>query len=145
VGKQYQVDVEKGHLKFFAETIGETNPIYFDEASAQRSGYPGILAPPTFLFTLSLYDPDPGSEFRDLKVDPSKVLHAAQSFRFEGSVFAGDTITFKTQLVDIYTKKDGLLEFFVNRITASNQSNKRVAVMENTCVVRQGIELAIVF
>ena len=29
-----KVEVEKGRLAFFSKTIGETNPIYFDEMAA---------------------------------------------------------------------------------------------------------------
>ncbi len=35
----YEADVEKGRLKFFAKVIGETNPIYTDEAAAREQGH----------------------------------------------------------------------------------------------------------
>ena len=43
----FTVDVEKGRLKFFAQAIGETNPIYTDETAAQAAGYKALPAPPT--------------------------------------------------------------------------------------------------
>ena len=33
-------------LKFFAKAIGETNPIYTDEAAALEAGYRALPAPP---------------------------------------------------------------------------------------------------
>ena len=48
-----KVEVEKGRLVFFSKTIGETNPIYFDETEAHSKGHPSLLVPPTFLFSLS--------------------------------------------------------------------------------------------
>src|SRR5690606_30296819 len=44
-------DVEAGQLRFFARTIGETDPVYFDEAAARAAGYRSIIAPPTFGFS----------------------------------------------------------------------------------------------
>ncbi len=136
VKKCFSVDVEKGHLKFFALAIDEKNKVYSDEEAAKAAGHPAIPAPPTFVFALSLRDPQPGSEFVDLGVDPAKVLHAAQHFDYMHPVYAGDTLTFRTEIVDIYEKKGGALEFFVNRITAANQDGKDVARMDCTCVVR---------
>ncbi|MBK8132379.1 MAG: MaoC family dehydratase N-terminal domain-containing protein [Gammaproteobacteria bacterium] len=53
------VEVEKWQLCFFAKAVGETNPIYFDEAAAKAAGHPSILAPPTYAVTLSLCESDP--------------------------------------------------------------------------------------
>ena len=44
----FQVEVEKGRLRFFAKAIGETDPVYFDEKAAKAAGHPGLLVPPTF-------------------------------------------------------------------------------------------------
>ena len=43
-------DVEKGRIRFFAEVIGATDPIYFDASAAQAAGYRNVVAPPTFIF-----------------------------------------------------------------------------------------------
>ncbi|HAD10632.1 MAG TPA: MaoC family dehydratase, partial [Porticoccaceae bacterium] len=40
------VDVELWQLKFFAKAVGETDPVYFDEAAARQAGHRSILAPP---------------------------------------------------------------------------------------------------
>ena len=45
-------EVEKGSIRKFAEAIGETNPIYFEEAAARAAGYRSVVAPPTFPTTL---------------------------------------------------------------------------------------------
>jgi acyl dehydratase len=136
LGKSFTVDVEKGQLKLFAEVIGENNKIYSDETVAKAAGYLGVLAPPTFVFSLSLDDPSPGSEFVALNIDPAKVLHAKQQFDYFHPVYSGDTLTFKTELVDLYEKKNGALEFIVNRIVATNQRGTKVAQMDCTTVVR---------
>lgn len=134
--KPYSVDVEKGQLAFFARTIREQNKMYFDEEAAQAQGHPTIPAPPTFIFSLSLANPEQGKEFIELDIDPKKVLHAEQHFEYLHPVYAGDTIKFQTQLVDIYDKKGGALEFVVNQTMATNQHNVDVVKMTCTYVVK---------
>ena len=34
----FTTPVERGRLKFFAKAIGETDPVYVDEAAAQAAG-----------------------------------------------------------------------------------------------------------
>ena len=46
-------EVEKGAIIKFAEAIGDTNPIYNDEAAARESRYGGLIAPPTFLRSMN--------------------------------------------------------------------------------------------
>ncbi len=42
-------EVERGRLRFFAETIGRTDPIYFDLDAARRAGHRDLPVPLTFL------------------------------------------------------------------------------------------------
>mgnify|MGYP006188918339 FL=1 len=47
-----QCEVEKGRLRFFAKAIGETDPIYTDEAAAREAGHRSLPVPPSFLTCL---------------------------------------------------------------------------------------------
>ena len=40
-----EVTLERGPLAFFSETIGETDPIYFDSDAAQAAGCPFYTSP----------------------------------------------------------------------------------------------------
>ena len=46
-------DIEKQRVRFFSKAIGQTDPVYFDEDIAKENGFPSLLAPPTFLTTIS--------------------------------------------------------------------------------------------
>ena len=48
------LEIEKGRLRFFAKSIGETDPIYTDETAAKAAGYTSLPAPPTFIFAAEL-------------------------------------------------------------------------------------------
>ena len=136
VSDSHSVDVEKGRLKFFAKSIGETNPIYFDEESARVAGYRSIPAPPTFLFSMDFEQENPFAVLEALKIQLGKVLHAEQSFSYFAPVCAGDTVTLQSEVTDIFDKKDGALEFVVQKFTATNQDDTLVATMQRTIVVR---------
>jgi uncharacterized protein len=41
--------VNQPMIQHWVEAMGDTNPVYVDEAAAQRAGFPGIIAPPTML------------------------------------------------------------------------------------------------
>jgi acyl dehydratase len=130
------VDVEKGRLKFFAKSIGETNPIYTDEAAAKAAGYRSIPAPPTFIFSLDLEQENPFADIEAMGINLGKILHAEQAFTYHESICAGDTITLRSKVTDIYDKKGGALEFMTQEYTAKNQDDTLVAEMRRTLVVR---------
>ena len=141
IGKSFDplvVDVEKGQLKFFAKATAEGNPIYTDEAAAKAAGYAALPAPPTFGFSLNLAKPNPFDNFMAMGIDLNRVLHASQEFEYIAPILAGDTITLKDSVKDIYDKKGGALEFVIIETTATNQKDEHVLSMTNTLVVRNG-------
>ena len=50
--------VEASHILMFARSIGDTNPIYYDEAHATSTAVGSIIAPPTFAQASAQFDPD---------------------------------------------------------------------------------------
>ncbi|MDF2366870.1 MaoC family dehydratase N-terminal domain-containing protein [Sneathiella sp.] len=141
IGREFGVhtaDIEKGRLRFFAKATGETNPVYFDEEAAKDAGHPTLPAPPTFLFSMDMEVPDPFEILKVMDIDLGKILHGTQEFMYHKPVYAGDTISFKSEVTDIFDKKGGALEFIVKKTSATNQKNELVAEMSRTIVVRNG-------
>ncbi|PCI52354.1 MAG: acyl dehydratase [Gammaproteobacteria bacterium] len=132
--------VEKGRLRFFAKAIGESNPIYTDEAAAKKAGYESLPMPPTFLFSLKMDVPNPFENYEKAGLALAKILHANQAFIYHKPVVAGDTLMFESHIADIYDKKGGELEFLVEKIKVSNQFDQHVADMTITLVVRNSTE-----
>ena len=130
------VDVEKGQLRFFAKATGQRDPVYLDEVAARAAGYPSLPAPPTFLFSLDLNQPDPFRLYDDMGVDLNRILHGEQKFRYAAPICAGDSITLKTRIADIYDKKGGAMEFIVLETDATNQRGEDVGGMTRVIVVR---------
>jgi acyl dehydratase len=130
------LDIERGRLRFFAAAIGETDPVYLDEAVARAAGYPDLPAPPTFLFAAELDGQSITSMLDALGVPLGRILHGEQEFTYFAPVCAGDTVSVESRIGDIYTKKGGALEFIVKESTATNQDGVKVAAMRSVIVVR---------
>jgi hypothetical protein len=109
-------EVERGRLRFFARTIGLTDPIYFDLDAARRAGHRDLPVPPTFLSnSLELELPSPLGWLSDLGGDLTKTTHAEQAFTYHAMTYAGDSLILHRRIVDVYTKKGGALEFVVKQ------------------------------
>jgi acyl dehydratase len=132
------VEVEKGRLRFFAKAIGETNPIYTDDAAARAAGYRALPIPPTYLFCLENEVPDPFARLTDMGVDMRKLLHGEQHFKYYAPVCAGDTLTFFPRIADIYEKKGGKLECIVKETTVKDSAGGVVAELRSVLVIRHG-------
>jgi acyl dehydratase len=128
--------IERGRLRFFAKVIGETDPIYTDLQAARDAGYADLPAPPTFLFSAEF---DSGATFamlESLGVNIDNILHGEQSFTYYRDVVAGDTVTVRSVIADIYERRDGALQFIVKQSDVVNQRVEKVAELRSVIVVR---------
>ena len=55
-GHRFPVDLTA--IMLFASALGETNPIFYDEAQAQQTPLGGVIAPPTFSISSAHWNPD---------------------------------------------------------------------------------------
>ncbi|GAA5317556.1 MAG: MaoC family dehydratase N-terminal domain-containing protein [Candidatus Pelagadaptatus aseana] len=132
----FSVDIEKGRLKFFAKAIGETNPVYTDEEAARAAGFKALPAPPTFMMSVDLDAPEFLPMLSLLEMDLGRVLHGAQDFEYIGQIYAGDTITQTSKILDMFDKKGGALEFIVLESAYTNQDGELVGKAQQTIVYR---------
>ncbi|QFZ84047.1 MaoC family dehydratase [Variovorax paradoxus] len=129
----YKATAEAGQLRFFAKSIGETNPVYLDESAARDAGHPGLPLPPTFLFSLEFQIPS--NAWREtLGIVTSRILHGEESFDYHRMAYAGDTLQFETHIADIYDKKDGALSFVERKSRVTNQRGEHVADLRSILV-----------
>jgi len=131
----HEAVVERGRLRFFAQAIGETNPIYSDVEAAKAAGHRDVVVPPTFLFCLDMDKPDPFGLLRDLGIDVRYILHGEQRFEYSAPAYAGDTLSYSGRVTDTYSKKNGALDFLVRTVDVTREG-KPIARLTNTLVVR---------
>jgi acyl dehydratase len=128
--------IERGRLRFFAEATGEIRAVYTDAAAARDAGFPDLPAPPTFLFAAELDSGASDELLAKLDIPIAKLLHGEQGFTYHRIVCAGDTVTVRSTISDIYQKKDGALEFVVKTSRAHNQHDELVAELRSVLVCR---------
>ena len=74
----------------------------------------------------------------DMGIPIPRALHGGQSFRYHRIACAGDVMTFNSEIVDIYDKKNGALEFIVQDVHITDQNAEPVADFCRTIVIRNG-------
>ncbi|MEU9239970.1 MaoC family dehydratase N-terminal domain-containing protein [Streptomyces shenzhenensis] len=87
----YEVGREK--IREFAEAVGDTNAVYTDPEAAKALGYSDVIAPPTFVFSITFRAAGQVVEDPQLGLDYSRVVHGDQKFAYRRPVRAGDRLT----------------------------------------------------
>lgn len=131
-----ELTLDRTRLRFFAKAIGETDPIYTELAAAREAGHADLPAPPTFLFAAELDSGAIDGLLALLEIPLAQVLHGEQSFTYHRVACAGDTLTVRSRIEDIYDKKGGALEFLVKTSHATNQRGEQVAELRSVLVYR---------
>jgi len=127
-------EVEKGAVRRFAESLGDFNPIYFDAEYARASGFSNIVAPPTFVCSLS-----PGADLRELLGVPSRSLLLADlTFEYERAVVVGDRLLITSTVSEVQEKPGptGKVEVAVLVDEARDEEGKLVFRARRSFVVR---------
>jgi acyl dehydratase len=131
-------EVEKGAIRRFAEAIGDFNPVHYDEEYARVSGYPAVIAPPTF--PASFHS---AADLRELLgVGIKSLLHAEQSFEYERPIFAGDRIFVATRVADVLERLGpaGKMDVAVIEDEGRDEEGNLVFRARRTLVVRTSKE-----
>ena len=128
-------EVERGAIRRFAEAIGETNPIYFEEAAARAAGYRSVVAPPTFPTTLRA-----ASDLREglLLSQGKHLLQAEQSFEYARPIVAGDKLTVRSKVVEVSQRNtpSGLTDVVVIEDEGKDETSAVVYRSRQLWVVR---------
>lgn len=133
----FAVEVEKGAIRRFAEAIGETSEIYFDEAFAQSLGYPGIIAPPTFPTTFR----PPSKPAWVHGLDEGRILAGEQGFRYWRPILAGERLHCELRLTDVQDKRghNGDMELIIQDLVVRSPSGDMVCVNRRVVIYRAQI------
>lgn len=82
----YEVGREK--IREFAEAVGDANPAYTDAEAAKALGHPDVIAPPTFVFSITFKAAYQVVQDPQLGLDYSRVVHGDQKFAYRRPVRA---------------------------------------------------------
>ena len=128
------LDVEKDHIRRFAEAIGDPDPVYRDEDAARAAGHPRIPAPPTFAAALRPNDAREG-----IDIDWAKLLHGEQEFEYHRPLYAGDRLTLTQSIVDVYEKagKGGVMDFLLLETEGRDPAGELIFTSRSTVVIKR--------
>ncbi|MFE6765428.1 MaoC family dehydratase N-terminal domain-containing protein [Streptomyces sp. NPDC057689] len=87
----YEVGREK--IREFAEAVGDAHPAYTDPEAAKALGHSDVIAPPTFVFSITFKAAGQVIEDPQLGLDYSRVVHGDQKFVYVRPVCAGDRLS----------------------------------------------------
>ncbi len=126
------MEVEKGHIRAFAQAIEDPNPLWNNEAEARKTRFGGMVAPPTFLRaarTQRLEDLPPDFPYK-------RLLDGGSEWEYFEPVRPGDRITAVNRVVDIYSRSGqlGPMIFVVTETTYTNQFGQLAATQKNTSI-----------
>ena len=106
--------IEAGHIMLFARSIGDKNPIYYDEDYAKTTEPGCTIAPPTFVQASAQFDPDyflrpkigepwigsgknPTGMTQPSEGGVGRGLHAEQHYEYHRQLKVGDVLKAETK------------------------------------------------
>jgi acyl dehydratase len=137
IGKTYDpatYTVGREKIAEYAHAIGAENPVHFDRDAAQAAGYRDVVAPPMFCVVYSAPAVGPAVLDPEVGINFATMVHGGQEFVWGEPVCAGDEITTRARVSEIY-EKDGK-GFYVFESVSSNQNGDEVVRGTWTNIVR---------
>jgi len=136
--------IDKGAIKFFADSLMNPDPLYWEDDYARTTKHDGIIAPPTFYGgATSLRNVKAGDartvSSTNIPMPPGWVgMNAGDDFHLLTPVRPGDTLTSREKLIDAYEKegRSGYLIFVVVEKTFTNQHGEVTLIRRTTSVFR---------
>lgn len=138
------IEIERAQVIFFAEAIGETNPIHFDKAAARQAGFRNVVAPATFPIAICLAaNKVLGSRgekqlFELINVDYRRLLHGEERYDYRGVLCVGDIVEVQGKVVGFEDKKGGALELARLETEISSAQHGLLVTVRSTAVHRLG-------
>jgi acyl dehydratase len=127
--------VERGAVRKFADSIGDPNPLYRDEAAAARSRWGRPIAPPTFPRVFEY------GEIDGIRLPPVGVIHGEQEYQYERPLFVGEEVVCTTVLGNAYEKqgRSGPMTFLVFERIGETPAGERIFVATETYVLTETV------
>ncbi|MBV6305825.1 MaoC family dehydratase N-terminal domain-containing protein [Candidimonas humi] len=135
----FVVEIEKGAIRVFAEAIGDTDPLSFDESLARSRGYMGLVAPLTFPASFR----PPRRQPWLAGLDEGRILAGEQYFRYARRVVAGDVLDCRLCLLRVEEKsgRSGTMQLLVQEMQATDRSGALVVSNGRVVVYRSAGKL----
>lgn len=135
----------RASIRYFALAMGDTNPLYVDDAYARAAGHPSLIAPPTLICETCQYSNRPpdedgyiGHEWH-LPVPDSRMIRAGNDYEFMRPVLPEDRISVSWKLEDIVERNSsrGGTQLFVNTLATYRDAKGEIVATNRETLVYQ--------
>ena len=134
-------EVDKTAVRMFARSVGQIDPVYYDEAAAQAAGYRSLPVPPGYLgtpiFNPTTSDTAPGGgggpqPSRKL----TRILNGGTEIEYLDDICAGDVLTARSHVANYEERTGSIGDMLIvtSKTNYTNQDGKLVAVMTGTLI-----------
>lgn len=85
-------EVGREAIRAFALAVGDGDPAHRDQAAARAAGHPDVVAPPTYVVSLTMRSEAQAAAEAFGDIDMADILHREQAFTYARPVRAGDQL-----------------------------------------------------
>jgi acyl dehydratase len=137
--------IGKTVIQRFAKTIGDHNPLYWDEAYAEKSRYGRLTAPPTMIFELGYdlgnkIDGETGVQqgLEEWLGNPTDIQRVANEYEMIRPAYPDDIVTARREVIEVVEKegKAGKWTFITSRVSFTNQKGELLGVNKERVACR---------
>jgi len=140
---QASEEIGKAIIRRFAATIGDRNPLYWDDEYAEQSPYGGITAPPTLIFELTydlwaaVSEEGLSKEFKEWLGFEVNLQRAGNDYEMVQPVSPDDIMSIRRKVIDVTEKqgKRGKFAFLTSEVTYTNQRGELLGINKETLAV----------
>ena len=139
-------ELGRAAIRYFAQAIGDTNPLRTDIAYARRAGYVDIVASPTLVCESNQYTnrrPDHDGYVGhswDLVAPGTRLLRGGNSYEFFAPVYPFHTITAEWRIADIserVSSRGVAMLIVLSEAVYIDQNAKRLARNTETIILQE--------
>ena len=142
IGKESEpwiLEIDKTSVRMFARSVGYTDQVYYDEASAKAAGFRSLPAPPGYLGT-PIYNPSQNSgsarprSFPEPRRPMTRNLNGGTDIEYLADICAGDVLTASSATASIEERQGRLGEMLITTVktTYRNEHGEIVAIATGT-------------
>ncbi|WP_099156874.1 MaoC family dehydratase N-terminal domain-containing protein [Virgibacillus ndiopensis] len=132
--------VERGMVKKFAESIGDSHPIFIDEVFGKESRYGQNIAPPTFprVFEYGTID--------ELYLPNKGLIHGEQTYHYERPLLVGEEIYCYMEVADYYEKNggNGLMGFIILKRYGEDSEENTIFTEKQVVIITETVRKELV-
>ena len=129
--------LDRSALRRFVQASHDENPLYSDQAAAEKSRYGALITPPFYLARGPFGFPQADPEHNQVAAAPqveipgmSRRVNGGNETEYFLPVYLGDTLTSRTRVADIYQRqgRSGPLVVVVNETAYTNQRGELATI-----------------